>query len=198
VTKPESGPRARRVLIAEDEAIIRMDLREMLTEEGFDVVAEASDGNEAVRLAREHSPDLVVLDIKMPGMDGIRAAEVITRERLAAVLVLTAFSQRDLALQAAQAGAMGYLVKPFQRSDLLPAIEVALTRYDHVRGLEDEVADLAERLETRKLVERAKGVLMEQGLGEAQAYRVIQRAAMQRGLKLAEVAQAILDGNLGA
>jgi response regulator NasT len=188
---------ARRVLIAEDEAIIRMDLREMLEEEGFDVVAEASDGLEAVDLAREHRPDLAILDIKMPGMDGIRAAEVITREQLSAVLILTAFSQRDLAAQAAQAGAMAYLVKPFQKADLLPAIDVALSRYDHVRRLEDEVVELADRLETRKLVERAKGVLMEQGMSEADAYRLMQRAAMERGLKLADVARAVLEGRLG-
>jgi response regulator NasT len=187
----------RRVLLAEDEALIRMDLREMLEEEGFAVVAEAPDGGTAVALAREHQPDLVILDIKMPGMDGIRAAEIITRESLSAVLVLTAFSQRDLAEQAAQAGAMGYLVKPFQKSDLLPAIEVALSRYEHVRRLESEVSELAERLETRKVVERAKGVLMEQGLSEAQAYRLMQKAAMERHLKLSEVAKAVLDGNLG-
>ncbi|MEX2537745.1 MAG: response regulator [Actinomycetota bacterium] len=186
-----------RVVVAEDEAIIRMDLCEMLQEEGFDVVGEAADGRQAVDLAREHRPDLVILDIKMPGMNGIRAAEMITQERIAPVLILTAFSQRDLAAQAAQAGAMAYLVKPFQKSDLLPAIEVALERYSEVARLEGEVSELAERLEARKLVERAKGILVGEGLGEAEAYRFMQRAAMDRGLKLGEVARFVIDGNLG-
>jgi response regulator NasT len=186
-----------RVVVAEDEAIIRMDLCEMLQEEGFEVVGEAADGRKAVDLAREHRPDLVILDIKMPGMNGIRAAEMITQERIAPVLILTAFSQRDLAAQAAQAGAMAYLVKPFQKSDLLPAIEVALERYSEVARLEGEVSELAERLEARKLVERAKGILVGQGLGEAEAYRFMQRAAMDRGLKLGEVARRVIDGNLG-
>jgi response regulator NasT len=187
---------ARRVLIAEDEAIIRMDLREMLTEEGFAVVAEASDGYQAVELAREHKPDLVVLDIKMPGMDGIRASEIISREGLSAVLILTAFSQRDLAAQAAQAGALAYLVKPFQKADLLPAIEVALERHYHLKRLEREVSELNERLEVRKLVERAKGILEARGMSEADAYRLMQRAAMDRSITLREVAQAILDGDV--
>jgi response regulator NasT len=186
-----------RIVIAEDEAIIRMDLREMLEEEGFEIVGEAFDGHRAIELAREQSPDLCILDIKMPGMDGIRAAEVITRERIAPVLILTAFSQRDLAHQAAQAGAMAYLVKPFQKSDLLPAIEVAIERYGEVTRLEGEVANLAERLEARKLVERAKGVLMDQGLGEAEAYRLMQRAAMDRSLKIDDVAKLIIEGRLG-
>ncbi|HVL82083.1 MAG TPA: response regulator [Actinomycetota bacterium] len=185
-----------RIVIAEDEAIIRMDLREMLEEEGFDVVAEAADGHKAVEAVRDHSPDLAILDIKMPGMDGIRAAEVITRERLAAVLILTAFSQRDLAAQAAQAGAMAYLVKPFQKADLLPAIEVALGRFGEMNKLQDEVHDLEERLEGRKVVEKAKGLLMEQGLTEAEAYRIMQRAAMDRHKRLVEVAQLILEGAL--
>jgi response regulator NasT len=188
---------ASRVVIAEDEAIIRMDLREMLEEEGFEVVGEANDGQVAIELAREHRPDICILDIKMPGMDGIRAAEVITRERIAPVLILTAFSQRDLAHQAAQAGAMAYLVKPFQKSDLLPAIEVALERYGEVTRLEGEVAELADRLEARKLVERAKGVLMDQGLGEAEAYRLMQRAAMDRSLRIDDVAKLIIEGKLG-
>lgn len=188
----------RRVVIAEDEAIIRMDLKEMLEEEGFEVVGEASDGYAAVELARERVPDLVILDIKMPGMDGIRAAEVITREGRSAVLILTAFSQRDLAAQAAQAGAMAYLVKPFQKSDLLPAIEVALERHGQVRRLTTEVSELADRLEANKLIQRAKAVLMGQGLTEAQAYRLIQRAAMDRSLRMQEVAKLILDGKLGS
>lgn len=189
--------RARRVLIAEDEAIIRMDLREMLEEEDYEVVAEAADGFEAIEFARDYDPDLVILDIKMPGMDGIRAAEIITREQIAPVLILTAFSQRDLAAQAAQAGAMAYLVKPFQKTDLLPAIAVAMQRYKDLARLQGDVADLSDRLETRKLVERAKGILMKQGLGEAEAYKLMQRGAMDRSLSMAEVAKIIVDGELG-
>ena len=186
-----------RILIAEDEAIIRMDLREMLEEEGFDVVAEASDGREAVDLTREHKPDLAILDIKMPGMSGIRAAEVITRERISAVLILTAFSQRDLAADAAQAGAMAYLVKPFQKSDLVPAIEIALERYRDIASLRQDVSDLSERLEARKLIERAKGALIDQGMSEGDSYQLMQRAAMDRGLRLVEVAKLVLEGRLG-
>ncbi len=185
-----------RIVVAEDEAIIRMDLREMLEEEGFEVVAEAADGHAAVDAVREHEPDLAILDIKMPGMDGIRAAEIITRERLAAVLILTAFSQRDLAAQAAQAGALAYLVKPFQKSDLLPAIEIALGRHDEMTRLEDEVHELEDRLESRKVVEKAKGMLMEHGLTEADSYRLMQRAAMERNAKLGDVAQSILEGGV--
>ena len=191
-----TNPDPIRVLIAEDEAIIRMDLREMLEEEGFDVVGEASDGHEAVSLAREHAPDLAILDIKMPGMYGIRAAEVITRERISAVLILTAFSQRDLAADAAQAGAMAYLVKPFQKTDLLPAIEIALERYRDIASLRRDVSDLSDRLEARKVVERAKGLLQEQGMTEADAYQLMQRAAMDRGLRLADVARLVIDGRL--
>ena len=168
----------------------------MLEEEGYQVVGEAADGRTAVDLARKEQPDLVILDIKMPGMNGIRAAEIITRERIAAVVILTAFSQRDLAAQAAQAGAMAYVVKPFQKSDLLPAIEVALERYGDVTRLEGEVDTLSERLETRKIVERAKGVLQEQGLSENDAYKLLQRAAMDRSLSMAEVARLVLDGRL--
>ena len=185
-----------RILVAEDEAIIRMDLCEMLEEEGFDVVAEASDGREAVELTRQHKPDLAILDIKMPGMSGIRAAEVITRERISAVLILTAFSQRDLAADAAQAGAMAYLVKPFQKSDLVPAIEIALERYRDIASLRQDVSDLSERLEARRVVEKAKGLLMEQGMSENDSYQLMQRAAMDRGLRLIEVARLVIDGNL--
>lgn len=185
-----------RVVVAEDEAIIRMDLREILEEEDFEVVAEAADGRTAVDLTREHRPDLVILDIKMPGMSGIRAAEIITRERISAVVILTAFSQRDLAAQAAQAGAMAYVVKPFQKSDLLPAIEVALERHGDVMRLEGTVGELEDKLETRKLVERAKGLLQEQGLSEGDAYKLMQRAAMDRSLPMSEVAKLVLEGRL--
>jgi AmiR/NasT family two-component response regulator len=186
-----------RILVAEDEAIIRMDLREMLEEEGFEVVGEASDGREAVAIAREQRPDLAILDIKMPGMSGIRAAEVITRERISAVLILTAFSQRDLAADAAQAGAMAYLVKPFQKTDLLPAIEVALERYSDLQDLRQDVSDLSDRLETRKVVERAKGMLVEQGMSESDAYQLMQRAAMDRAMRMADVARLVIEGRLG-
>jgi response regulator NasT len=192
----DSPGTARRVLLAEDEAIIRMDLKEMLEEEGFDVIGEAADGRKAVDLARELRPDLAILDIKMPGMNGIRAAEIITRERIAAVVILTAFSQRDLAAQAAHAGAMAYVVKPFQKSDLLPAIEVALERYNDVTRLTTERDDLSQRLETRKLVERAKGKLQAEGLSEDDAYKLMQRAAMDRSIPMADVAQLVLDNKL--
>src|SRR5579875_3648271 len=152
-----SIPAARRVLVAEDEALIRLDLVEMLREEGYDVVGEAADGEQAVRLARELGPDLVILDVKMPVLDGISAAEQIGGERIAPVVMLTAFSQRDLVERAADAGAMAYLVKPFAKADLVPAIEVALSRYAQLSALDREVSDLAERLETRKLLDRAKG-----------------------------------------
>jgi two-component system, response regulator PdtaR len=193
----ESELTGRRVLIAEDEAIIRMDLREMLEEEGYDICGEAADGRKAVDLARQQQPDLVILDIKMPGMSGIRAAEIITRERIAPVLILTAFSQRDLAAQAAQAGAMAYVVKPFQKSDLLPAIEVALGRYQDVERLEGAVGELEGRLQARKTIERAKGILQEQGLSEDDAYKLLQRAAMDRSMQMVEVAQLVIEGRFG-
>ena len=185
-----------RIVLAEDEAIIRMDLREMLEEEGFEVVGEAADGRKAVELARQLKPNLAILDIKMPGMSGIRAAEIITRERIAAVVILTAFSQRDLAAQAAQAGAMAYVVKPFQKSDLLPAIEVALERYADMSRLEGKVSELDDKLETRKVVEKAKGILQQQGLSEDDAYKLMQRAAMDRSVSMAEVAKLVIDGKL--
>ncbi len=185
-----------RVLIAEDEAIIRLDLKEMLEEEGFDVVGEAADGEAAVRLATERDTDLVIMDIKMPGMDGLAAAEKIVEEDLAAVLILTAFSGKDLVQRAADAGAMGYLVKPFQKSDLLPAIEVAVARYEEVAALKKDSVDLAERLETRKLVDRAKGKLMDdQGLAEAEAFRHIQKRAMDERRGMRAVAEDILGGS---
>lgn len=183
-----------RVLIAEDEALIRLDLKEMLLEEGFDVVSEVSDGATAVRMARELRPDLCILDLKMPVMDGIQAAEQITGERLSAVLILTAFSQRDLIEKARRAGAMAYLVKPFQKHDLLPAIEIAAGRFKDLQGLEAEVGTLTDRLEARKVVDRAKGLLMEhEGLTEPQAFRWIQKAAMEERLTMKLVAEQVIE-----
>jgi len=187
---PGSGSK---VLIAEDEAIIRLDLKEMLEEEGFDVVGEASDGEAAVRIARERSPDLVIMDIKMPGMDGLTAAEHIVSGGIAAVLILTAFSQRDLVHRAAEAGAIGYLVKPFQKSDLVPAIEIALARHAELAAVKKESKNLSEQLETRKLVDRAKGKLMdEQKLTEAEAFRSIQKRAMDERRSMRAVAEDVL------
>lgn len=189
-----TAPPPTRVLIAEDEALIRLDLKEMLEEEGFDVVAEVADGASAVRLTRELLPDLVILDVKMPVMDGIQAAEEIARERLAAILILTAFSQRDLVEKARRAGAMAYLVKPFQKHDLLPAVEIASGRFREMSGLERAVDDLQGRLEARKLVERAKGLLQEhEGVSEAEAFRFVQRQAMERRQTMREVAQQIIE-----
>jgi two-component system, response regulator PdtaR len=187
----------RRVVLAEDEALIRLDLKEMLEEEGYEVVGETGDGETAVRLARDLRPDLVVMDIKMPGVDGLVAAERINEERLAPVLILTAFSQRDLVEGAAQAGAMGYLVKPFQKSDVVPAIELAVARHQERVALEEEVTGLEERLETRKLVDRAKGILMDRyGMKEADAFRFLQKAAMDGRLRLREVAGRVVEGEL--
>jgi two-component system, response regulator PdtaR len=184
-----------RVLIAEDEALLRLDLREMLEEEGFDVVGEAADGEQAVALARELSPDLVICDVKMPKMDGIAAAAQITEARIAPVVMLTAFSQRDLVERARDAGAMAYLVKPFQKRDLLPAIEMAASRFAEIRALESEVTGLRERLEARKLIERAKGSLMTQhALSEPEAFRWIQRAAMDNRTSMRAVAELVLNG----
>jgi AmiR/NasT family two-component response regulator len=190
---------ARRVLLAEDEALIRLDLKELLEEEGYEVVGEAGDGEAAVRLARDLRPDLIVLDIKMPGLDGLSAAERIAEEHIAPVLILTAFSQKDLVDRAAQARAMGYLVKPFQRGDVVPAIELAVARYGEMATLEEEVTDLEERLETRKLVDRAKGILMDlHGMREADAFRFLQKAAMDGRLRMSEVARRVLEGELEA
>lgn len=199
MAEAEQGqPVRRRVLIAEDEALIRLDLAEMLAEEGYEVVAEASDGQTAVRLTEELRPDLVILDIKMPVMDGLAAAEKITEAHLAPVVILTAFSQRDLVERARAAGAMSYLVKPFQKTDLMPAIEIALSRFAQVSALEEEVAGLTERLETRKVVERAKGMLMTTyGMTEPQAFKWIQRTAMDHRLGMREVAERILAETSG-
>jgi AmiR/NasT family two-component response regulator len=188
-------PDGLRVLIAEDEALIRLDLREMLLEEGFDVVGEAADGEQAVALARDLAPDLVICDIKMPKMDGIAAAAVITGERIAPVVMLTAFSQRDLVERARDAGAMAYLVKPFQKRDLLPAVEIATSRFAELKALESEVHGLRERLEARKLIERAKGALMStHAMSEPEAFRWIQRAAMDNRTTMRAVAEVVLSG----
>ncbi len=190
----QAGSARKRVLIAEDEALIRLDLAEMLGEEGYDVVGEAGDGETAVRLAEELRPDLCILDIKMPIMDGLAAAEKIAGARIAPVIILTAFSQRDLVERARAAGAMAYLVKPFQQSDLVPAIEIAMSRFSEVAALEAEVAGLTDRLETRKAVERAKGTLMTQfGMTEPQAFKWIQRNAMDHRLTMREVAERIIE-----
>jgi response regulator NasT len=183
------------VLIAEDEALIRLDLKEMLEEAGYDVVGEAADGQQAIELTESHRPDLVILDVKMPGLDGISAAEQIVGSATAPVIILTAFSQRELVERAAEAGAMAYLVKPFDKSDLVPAIEVAISRYQQLKALTDEVQDLSERLETRKLLDRAKGRLQaEQGMSEPEAFRWIQKASMDRRSTMRAVAEAVLSG----
>ena len=187
------------VLLAEDEALIRLDLKEMLEEEGYTVVAEAANGEDAVRLAEQHRPDLVVLDVKMPRLDGISAAEQIAAARIAPVVMVTAFSQPELVERARQAGAMAYVVKPFTKADLLPAIAVAISRYDEVVALEREVADLRGRLETRKLVDRAKAALQSaHGMDESQAFRWIQRTSMDRRLTMREVAESVIEQGSGA
>jgi response regulator NasT len=186
-----------RVVIAEDEAIIRLDLKETLEEEGYEVVGETGRGDEAVELVRRLGPDVVILDIKMPGLDGLQAAKAISAERGAAVLVLTAFSQRDLIEQARDAGALAYLVKPFQRSELIPAVEVALGRFKEMKALEAEVKDLEERLTTRRLVDRAKGLLMDTyGLGEQASFDFIQKSAMDQRATMQSIAQRVVDGDL--
>jgi two-component system, response regulator PdtaR len=193
VSETTAGAARPRVLIAEDEALIRLDLAEMLAEEGYDVVGEAGDGEVAVQLAQELRPDLVIMDIKMPVMDGLAAAEKIADERIAPVVILTAFSQRDLVERARAAGAMAYLVKPFQKSDLVPAIEIGLSRFAELAALEAEVVSLTERLETRKVVERAKGEMMAKyAMTEPQAFKWIQRTAMDHRLTMREVANRIL------
>ncbi|MBC7249023.1 MAG: response regulator [Anaerolineae bacterium] len=182
-----------RVIIADDESLIRKDLREMLTNLDYLVVGEVGDGRSAVNLARELRPDVVIMDIKMPDMDGIEAASILTAERIAPVVLLTAYSQRDLVERAKEAGVAGYIVKPFQESDLAPAIEVALARFREFRALEQEVGDLKQALETRKFVDRAKGILMDtQGLTEAEAFRKIQKMSMNTRKPMKEVAEAII------
>ena len=180
-------------MIAEDEALIRLDLKEMLEEQGYTVVAEAANGEEAVRLAEQHRPDLVVLDVKMPRLDGISAAEQIAAARVAPVVMLTAFSQPELVERARTAGAMAYVVKPFTIADLLPAIEMAVARYDELTTLEREVADLRERLEARKVLDRAKGILQKKyGLDEAAAYRWLQRASMDGRTTMRTVSEQVV------
>ena len=186
-----------RVLIAEDEALIRLDLKELLEEEGYEVVGETGRGDEVLDLVRATGPELVILDVKMPGLDGLTVARRVAEERLAAILVLTAFSQRALIEEARDAGALAYLVKPFQKSDLVPAIELALARHAELVELEAQVGDLSERLEDRKLVDRAKGRLMdEHGMGEAAAFQFLQRRAMDGRMRLGEVAREVVDGRV--
>lgn len=193
-----AAPATRTVVIAEDEVLIRMDLAEMLTDEGFDVVGQAGDGQTAITMAEELRPDLVILDVKMPVLDGIAAAEAIARQRIAPVVILTAFSQRDLVERARDAGAMAYLVKPFSESDLVPAIEMAMSRFAELAMLEAEVADLNERLETRKAVDRAKGILQQQlGISEPEAFRWIQKTAMDLRLSMREVADGVVTHGPG-
>ena len=197
MTAPQETP-VRRVVIAEDEALIRLDLAEMLGEEGYNVVGQAGDGERAVTLAEEHRPDLVVLDVKMPKLDGISAAQRIAEQRIAPVVILTAFSQRDLVERARDAGAMAYLVKPFTKSDLVPAIEMAVSRFAELQLLEAEVADLSERLETRKAVDRAKGILQQQlQLSEPEAFRWIQKTAMDLRISMRQVCDGVVEHGPG-
>jgi response regulator NasT len=186
-----------RVVIAEDEAIVRLDLKEIMEEEGYEVVGETGRGDEAVELVRERRPDIAILDIKMPGMDGLSAAREISSERLSAVLILTAFSQRDLIEQARNAGALAYLVKPFQKSELLPAIEMAIGRFAEMKALDDQVKSLEESLEVRKAVDRAKGILMDElGWKEHDSFSFIQKTAMSERVRMVDVAERIISGDL--
>ncbi|HET7489856.1 MAG TPA: response regulator [Acidimicrobiales bacterium] len=186
-----------RVVIAEDEAVIRLDLKEILEQEGYDVVGETGRGDEAVELVRQTKPDLAILDIRMPGMDGLAAAREIAGERRAAVLILTAFSQRNLIEEARDAGALAYLVKPFQTSELIPAIEVALGRFQELQALENENRSLEDQLETRRVVDRAKGMLMDvHGMREGDAFRFIQQTAMRERQTMKAVARRVIDGEL--
>jgi response regulator NasT len=186
-----------RVVIAEDEAIVRLDLKETLEEEGYEVVGETGRGDEAVKLVRDLTPDLAILDIKMPGQDGLTSAREIVNDQLAAVVILTAFSQRNLIDEARDAGVMSYLVKPFQKSELIPAIEVALARFNEMRALRSEVGNLEEQLETRRFLDRAKGLLMDEcGMKEGDAFSFIQKTAMERRQKMKVIAEAIIAGEL--
>ena len=204
VSKQSASPetptaRSRRVVVAEDETLIRLDIVETLTEAGYEVVAEAADGEEAVRLVEEHEPDLCVMDIKMPVMDGITAAEKILDKHSVAVVMLTAFSQTELVERAGAAGAMAYVGKPFTPAELIPALEIALSRHEEIRSLEGEIADLQERFETRKRVDRAKGLLMEKmGQSEPEAFRWLQKTSMNRRLTMREVADAVIEQVGGA
>ncbi|MGL5912070.1 MAG: ANTAR domain-containing response regulator [Phycicoccus sp.] len=191
----ENSRPATRILVAEDEAIIRLDLAEMLGDAGYVVVGQAGDGEQAVQLARSLRPDIIVMDVKMPVMDGLTAAETIGRERICPVVMLTAFSQTELVERARDAGVMAYVVKPFTAGDVTPAIDIALSRWSELKALEDEVADLGDRLETRKAVDRAKGVLMTKlDISEAEAFRWIQKTAMDRRMGMKDVADAVLSG----
>ena len=186
-----------RVVIAEDEAVVRMDLKEILEEEGYEVVGETGRGDEAVKLVREHAPDLAILDIKMPGMDGLAAAREITAEERAAVLILTAFSQRDLIEEARDAGVISYCIKPFQKSELIPAIEIAVARFNEMKALRAEVDGLEEQLATRRLLDRAKGILMDtHGMKEADAFSFIQKTAMNERVTLKAIAERVIEGTL--
>lgn len=186
-----------RVVIAEDEAIIRLDLKETLEEEGYEVVGETGRGDEAVKLVRELEPDVAILDIKMPGLDGLAAAREIAAERICAVLILTAFSQRDLIEEARDAGAQAYLVKPFERSELVPAVEVALGRFAEIKALHEQTASLEEQLETRKVVDRAKGRLMDEfGMTESAAFNFIQKRAMSERVTMREISRRVIEGEL--
>src|SRR6202049_4112574 len=194
---PTDGDKPRRVLVAEDEALIRLDWAEMLKEEGYEVVGEAGDGQEAVELADSLKPDLVIMDVKMPRRDGIDAASEIASKRIAPIVVLTAFSQRELVERARDAGAMAYLVKPFTKADLVPAIEMAVSRFAEIRALDTEIGTLRERLEVRKLLDRAKGLLQsEHGLSEPEAFRWIQKTSMDRRLTMRKVAEAVIEGSM--
>ena len=194
MSNESSTTKSRRVLVAEDETLIRLDIVETLTDAGYEIVAEAADGEEAVRLADEHDPDLCVLDVKMPVTDGITAAERILEKHNCAVVMLTAFSQTELVERASAAGAMAYVVKPFTPAELIPALEIALSRHEEIRSLEGEIADLQERFETRKRVDRAKGLLMEKmGQSEPEAFRWLQKTSMNRRLTMREVADAVIE-----
>ncbi len=192
---PDDATEQLRIVVAEDEALIRLDLTEMLGELGYLVVGQASNGEQAVELTREHRPDIVLMDVKMPVLDGISAAEEIGKERIAPVIMLTAFSQKELVERARDAGVMAYIVKPFTQDDLGPAIDIARSRWSELTALESEIQDLGERLETRKAVDRAKGILMQQlKLSEPDAFRWIQKTAMDRRLGMKEVADAVISG----